>query len=230
MGSNTLVLTSAGKSFVDTRIYLPKSSTDPSLPCKEVLPISRLEWGFAGTAQSTPAIHNTSTGTLEKPSHTEWTHWVDSKTMDEVKDEGDMFPKEDGSNEVLERGAMVNPATGQVEDYQEFWVDIEPTKLEGEEERRSWVLKTVTEDDEGRVVRGMIVRIGEYIEGVLRVGEDVGVRRWQWKGSNWEETLRIGRLEEPFDGKEMGTLVEVGHEVNGKDGIVWKYVEEFSWK
>lgn len=92
-----------------------------------------------------------------------------------------MYPVE-GSNEVLEKGAMVNPSTGVVEAYEEVWVD-----LELEERGVSWVLRT---EDERVGVRGVIARIGGFVSGVLRRGEDVSVARWK----DGEGTLNFARI------------------------------------
>jgi hypothetical protein len=142
---STLVLTTAGKHYVDIRIFLPENPSSPSIPTSPLLPISRLEWGFAGTALSTPSSDT-------KPAHTIWTHWVDSKSIEEVRDEGDMHPQPNG--EVLEYGEMVNPVKDKVEKYEECWVDLEPRVVGDEGVKRSWVIRT--EGKEG----------GEYVKSL----------------------------------------------------------------
>ena len=85
-----------------------------------------------------------------------------------------MFLQEDGS--VLEKGAMTNPATGEVEDYEELWEDLEaePAGLSGA--RRSIVLRR----EEGRL-RGMVARLGTWCQGILKDDEGrLTVERWQW--------------------------------------------------
>jgi Protein HRI1 len=74
------------------------------MPTEPTLPITTIDWAFAGTSSTSPA-------TDSKPEHTVWTHWVDSTTPDgeAVKDEGDMITLESG--ELVERGQMVNPRT-----------------------------------------------------------------------------------------------------------------------
>ncbi|RDL41726.1 Uncharacterized protein BP5553_01705 [Venustampulla echinocandica] len=230
----TLVLTSAAKYFVDTRIYLPTSPSEACLPTSVQLPDSRLEWGFAGTAKSTAAIYNPDTAELEKAAHTEWTHWVDNKTTEEVRDEGYMYPKDDGSDEVLELGEMVNPARGQVEKYEECWVDLDSVMIPGDQQFLSWVLRTVERgSDEGEVVKGMIMKVGQYVQGVLRKGEEFGVRRWNWGVENdvsgWRSTARIGQLDFPIGEDNLGMKMLPGIKIKGADGIEWECVEVFNW-
>ncbi len=85
----------------------------------------------------------------------------------------------------------------------------------------------------GRVeeARGLVVRIAHLCQGILRVGDDVAVERWECKTDGaWERSFRIGHAELPgvtiFDGlasKSLAigtttvvksrpwTLIEAGH-------------------
>lgn len=153
-----------------------------------------------------------------------WEHWVDSKVTnaEEVKDEGDMFLQDNG--EVLESGNMVNPETGKVEKYEECWVDLD---LQGG--KVGWVLKM---EDGEKGSRGVAIRIGRWIEGIIRRGEKVTVARWKYKddegGPGWIQEVAIGRFDYPerMFGKD---LVEVGKCFEGIKGEVWKVMESFTW-
>jgi cytochrome c heme-lyase len=120
-----------------------------------------------------------------------------------------MYPVE-GSNEVLEKGAMVNPRSGKVENYEEVWEDLE-LGAKG----TSWVLKTERDG-----VRGMIARIGGFVSGVLRRGGQVSVGRWK----DGEIVVKIGELDLP----SMEESVKVGDKLEGV-GLVWECVERFDW-
>ncbi|CZT42915.1 uncharacterized protein RSE6_02875 [Rhynchosporium secalis] len=226
--TDTFVLTTAGKHFVDLRIYLPTTEAEPSIPSLASLPITRLEWGFAGTSSPTPAVYSSVPGhetEIIKPSHTVWTHWVDNKTTDEVQDEGDMYPQPDGT--TMEYGAMVNPESGEVEKYEECWVDFEVGKVDGEEEFRSWVLRT--EDEEGGI-RGVLARVGVFVQGALRRGEEISVGRWMWDSERgWQPVVEIGKA---FIPRGIFTHEQVVLEQNlvASDGLKWTCVESFSWK
>ena len=95
---------------------------------------------------------------------------MDSRTTDAVQDEGDMWPLENG--DVLEKGAMPRPGTGAVTEYEELWRDLDVAPAW----RRSvvWVL-------DGR--KGMVIRVGEWMEGILRDEMGITVERWEWKVS-----------------------------------------------
>lgn len=155
---------------------------------------ARLEWGFAGTSISTSAEYDS--GRLVKPGHTIWQHWVDSKTTDKVEDEGDMFPIEN-TNLVLEKGAMVNPTTGKVTKYEELWEDLDAIKVGDEAEYISWVLIAEGLDP---YVRGKVIRIGQWIEAVLRIEGAISVARWLWNEKDgWKRVLAIGNLGLPAE-------------------------------
>jgi hypothetical protein len=212
--TDTLVLTTAAKYFVDVRIFLPTSSTPPTNT------IESLEWGFAGTANSTPAQG-------EIPAHTEWSHWVDSKTTEVVRDEGDMYPQKNG--EVLEYGSMVNPAKGVVEKYEECWVDLSTRVIPPEKEFISWVMKC---EDVERETKGMVIRIGEYIQGMLRKGDDISIGRWIWSEEDgWRKAVDIGGFGTvvPSEVLRIDADVRLGDKRKGGEGLEWKCIEVFSW-
>lgn len=122
--------------------------------------LERLEWGFAGTAKSTAAQG-------DRPSHTVWSHWIDSKTTDNVQDEGDMWPMDNG--DVLEKGAMPRPTTGEITSYEEVWRDLDveqSVRVSG-----VWKVDSST--------KGMVIRIGEWMEGITRDNVGVTVERWR---------------------------------------------------
>jgi len=102
--------------------------------------------------------------------HTAWAHWIDSDTEEEVNDEGDMFLQPDGM--VLEKGVNEDGST-----YEELWEELKPRRTGKDEKMVSYVLRV---DHRERKARGMCIRIGEWIQGTLRVGEEFTVVRWMW--------------------------------------------------
>ncbi|KAN0117931.1 hypothetical protein V8E51_003908 [Hyaloscypha variabilis] len=214
--TSTLVLTSPLKNFVDIRVSRPTSSMSAHI----ITSLSSLEWAFGGTSSNTPATNSA-------PAHTIWKHWVDSQCSnldaDQVRDEGDMIVQENG--EVLEVGRMVNPATGKEESYEECWIDVD---LQAED-NVGWVIR-VQNEVEG--VRGVVIRVGAWIQGVLRRDGEFALRMWKHDASKneggskrWNVLVRIGDLEVPERLFE-DVKVEVGETIGGKDGI-WDCVE--SW-
>lgn len=175
--TSTIVLTSPQDRFVDLRI----------------ISASELDWAIAGTASST----TTEDGTRRS----KWEHWIDSKVQDPrgVVDEGFMFPHAEGT---LEKGRMVNPATGLEADYEELW-DDQPAK--------GCTVLMVNSDN----VKGMMVKIGGVCQGLMRVGEDVALERWQLKDKEddtddkWERTIRMGDGELPEVEDVQGNVGDV---------------------
>lgn len=176
--TTTIVLTSPQDRFVDLRIVSPTS----------------LDWAIAGTASST---------TVNGIRHSTWSHWIDSKIVDPegVSDEGDMFPHEEGT---LEKGRMVNPATGKDADYEELWDDADA-------EGPCLVLKL-----EKGGVRGMCIKLGGLMQSLVRDGEQVTLERWE----DGKKTVRMGERELPgWDvGGSVGEVFTVG-------GDEWEVVE-----
>lgn len=212
----------------------------------------RLEWGFAGQSSSRllPAPPTAPPGT-PPTLHSQWQHWVDSKTDAPVTDAGVMYPQADGAH-TLEKGRMENPATGAMGEYEELWVDgqvqvvpdsvtgssegaegVEGGAPEGDGRRWSIVLEL---SDEAHGAKGMVVRVGQWCQGIIKVRGEVAVERWQWSAEHtptgdkggWKRVARLGRLFLPcaraFD---AGGVME-GSKVKYGD-YEWTVSEVFSW-
>ncbi|KAF4339742.1 alpha-1 6-mannosyltransferase subunit [Fusarium beomiforme] len=179
---------------------------------RKPLPFSRLDWAIAGTTVSTKIPDPE--GNLT--SHSTFHQWISSRTLD--SDAGFMYPQPDSL--TLEKGSMVNPETGINTPYEELWHDATPTAVPGEPAVRALVLQT---ENEEKGVRGSVVRLGCYAQGLIRVGEGISLERWEWK-EGWKRTIRMGDAELPIEkilGEEAlkeGDLIDVG-------GREWKVIE-----
>lgn len=108
-------------------------------------------------------------------------------------DEADLYTLSNG--DVLERGKLSLPtiAGGKECEYEELWSNVEVQAIPGErmdfgEGGRSKKVSVVVraEDQEGKVV-GMVIRLGGWVQGVLRNKDgSFGVERWCWKGDEAE--------------------------------------------
>jgi hypothetical protein len=237
--TSTQVLTSSQKRFVDIRVAARKSlgGEDPA----------HVEWAFAGHSESK---------VVDGKTLSQWHHWIDSKATapEEVVDQGEMLP-EDADGLALEKGAMVNPATGRMTAYVEGWRDVEiraATPLDWEivslflqslqvrgifidglqatstagSRKLSLVLQ---HENVERRARGMVVRLGQICQGVMRVGDEFAYERWECASeTDWCKTRDSGNLDMPCDlltvlGEIMlpGTTVRYGE----GDDRAWKCVE-----
>jgi hypothetical protein len=237
--TSTQVLTSSQRHFVDIRVAtedLPKS-VDPA----------HVEWAFAGHSASK---------VIDGKTFSQWHHWIDSSstTPEDVIDKGEMLP-EDAEGLALEKGAMVNPATGRVTEYVEGWQDVEIRAVTppGGEIIKSFCeqlhdrgvgvdgLRTVSNAGSGKLslvlqhenverrARGMVVRLGQICQGVMRVGDEFAYERWEWTSeTGWCKTRFSSDLDMPCDvltilGELMctDTTVTYGH----ADNQTWNCVE-----
>ncbi|KAK3318710.1 hypothetical protein B0H66DRAFT_640060 [Apodospora peruviana] len=253
--TSTIVLTSPQRRFVDIRVNIDPNNADNHDNINiDTTDLSRLDWAIAGTSESTSTPPDT---TGDRHWHSKWHHWIDSRVADTnlatVSDEGDMFPQPPDGTRVLEKGRMPNPSTGIETDYEEMWlsekIDVNvprysqftpnlPRSVKSSDEETVKRCAVLQLEDTSTKTRGMIVRLGQYCQGILRVGEDVVVERWKWEsgasgtGGAWTRQVRIGEIEGAGASTELPVdlmsgfvhSVEVGDAVIDGNGV-WKLVE-----
>ena len=226
--TSTIVLTSQTSHFVDIRLFKDVVNLHETNSSEGVLkPV--LEWAFAGIS------HNKSGYDESKKieyNHSIWNHWIDSRTDEPSIDEGDLWPQPNG--DVLERGIQLHPVTGVKCEYEELWGDLPIKVVEEEEEKRmSLVLKV---NDENRNARGLVVRVGQFCQGILKMGNKLTVERWEWVDlaaesepqGCWRCKVRIGDGSLPCDqtrkigGLCNGAIVQSG-------GLEWRVIEDYRW-
>jgi hypothetical protein len=249
--TSTEVLTSRQKFFVDIRILKDSSG---------------LDWAFAGRSESQ---NNEATGKTS----TRWHHTVDSRFPDaeSVIDQAEMLPEDPESRIALEKGSMVNPATGIETAYVEGWRETgvkyvpEPTRDEVDafeqelgrrgvkliagdpdlrtlaghgyplEESSNFVSCVLQHENAARRSRGTVFRVGQFCQGVLRVGDGFAAERWEWTvQGGWRKVFAFGdgKLSMPCDVAcrlAVGTL-RVGSDVVYSPGETWQCVEEEQWE
>lgn len=200
--TSTLVLTAFKKTFVDIRLLLPSPSLYPiSPPSPSELPDgTTLYWAFAGTSS-----HDSVTNQAK------WTHTVDSRYPDpsNVVDQGEFETLENG--DTVERGTMQDFDDGRVKPYQEVWRDEV-------DEGAECVVLELDNTTEGVRTVGVVVRLGDWCQGVLRDGEKVTAERWYQR----RLVFRHGEGQLPcglaYDAKHDKTAFLSGHE--------WRYAPE----
>lgn len=189
--------------------------------------MSRLEWAFAGTSSTTFSPPKSPGG--DPILHSKWEHWLDSSTDGPVSDEGDMYPQADGIH-TLETGVMVNPATGIMTAYEENWADVAVQAIEVGRPRSAVVLVS---EDLDRKTKGMIIRVGQFCQGLIKVDGEVSLERWMWKREahgkgEWTRVARLGRLFLPCAVTFEATRLEEGGEVEYGD-YKWTIKEVHEW-
>ena len=191
--------------------------------------MSRLDWAFAGVSTTTASSQ------AGASSHTVWSHWIDSESSDPDPDEGDMYEQEDG--DTLECGQNVDAKTGKVNKYEELWHDVGIQHVRSEQTNVSMVLKT---DDTNRNTRAMVVRVGDWCQGILKVGDAVTVERWQWTPAatghsastsegSWKRVARLGNGSLPCAVTFKTEELEVGKRI-AAEALEWEVVELYRWK
>ncbi|KAK4169849.1 protein HRI1 [Cladorrhinum sp. PSN259] len=234
--TSTIVLTSPERRYVDIRILNP--TTGNPIDEDATLPLSRLDWAIAGTSSSESCI-DPSTG--ERHDDCKWRHWIDSRTLDveNATDEGKNYTVEGNPSLTLEKGSMVNPATGLVAEYEEVWRseeirtqvngDYGPAQQQGK--GICVVLHLQGDESDGKVRRGSVIRLGRYCQAFARKGDDIIVERHEWvSGKGWVSRVLIneGGLSVPTDFAMMvGEQANVDDEIVN-DGDLWKVVEKLS--
>lgn len=184
-----------------------------------ILPSWRLDWAFAGLSSSTPSD--------SKPLYTDckWTHWIDSRHEDPsgVVDQGCMSPEDPYTGTQFETGSMVNPATGLMTDYTEGWREPKAVPTSQEESDDGMICMVLELCDEAQQARGMVIRVGQFVQGVIRVGELFALERWSWVEGwkeGWKLDTRIGDLFLP-----CGVCTDANLDLGGK--VVYG---EFEWR
>lgn len=187
--------------------------------------MTRLEWAFAGTSSTELRAPTNIKAGNEKASkpilHGIWRHWIDSRAAPghdgDTADEGELYPLPDGER-TLERGAMVNPATGRKTEYEECWWD--------EADERSVVLRL---EENGGKTKGMIVRVGRWCQGLIKVVHDdeqveLAVERWKFtEEGKWQRVVKLGRVFMPC-ATTWDNSIAVGGKIEYK-GYKWEVVE-----
>ena len=135
-----------------------------------------------------------------------------------------MFPQPEHPDVVLERGKMRHPESGEIREYEEAWKD--PPVLAVDGRCASIVLET---KPNASGAKGMVVRVGQFCQGICRVGAVVVVERWAWtENGGWELSARIGDgTDLPCDVTWDGGLA-AGDECT-RNGVSWIAKEVYTW-
>lgn len=238
--TSTIVLTSKDSHFVDLRILREKWDQEKG---QETNSEACLDWAFAGKSKTTPVDDSDVAKGIK--SHTVWTHWIDSKTDSPESDEGDMTVQDDGT--VLEQGENTDSITGDKTKYEELWQDL-PVDAIGKKQNRSTLV--VRAEDTERKVRGLVVKVGGWCQGLMRSGNSLTVERWERMSepeiettqaeretrtrNNWARTFKLGTEDLPCKHIVEQTTGKFGlnaplrfGDLRDDDRLEWRVIEEY---
>jgi len=138
-----------------------------------------------------------------------------------------MGPADPKTGVQLEHGHMANPVTGRMTDYTEGWRDSDALATTDEEREHGKICMVLELSGEQQQAHGMVVRIGQFVQGVIRVGEFFALERWSWQEGEregWRLDARIGDLWMPC-GVAMEGLLDAGGKA--EYGVYeWKVTEK----
>lgn len=177
--------------------------------------------GFPGYATAGMSFTHMPQGTetctaYESTIHVQWEHSIDSsRTFD--TDGADMYLLSNG--DTMEIGFMM--LRGEWKMFKEYWVDgaTEPNP--------PYVAMELMPSDGDDSEKGMVIRIGNYCQGILQNTSQLWVERWQTDSNgDWKidgRSTSSGEAALPCqwsvaEGRKMGDSIELG-------GRLWKVVE-----
>ena len=235
-------MTSSTAHYVDVRIEKETRGGDLETPYRGGLS-TNIEWAFAGISHATEGSNQNG---IQGPGHSVWEHWIDSKSDDPPSDEGDMWLQANG--DVLERGKDVDPDTGKIKEYEELWRDLKIDLVDQEIEHISTVLKA---ENVKTSAKGMVIRIGGWCQGILKVGNDLTIERWCWTkleseqvqklsstqtsmiqqetiSGKWEKLWKLGNGSLPCAATFKVTTLKENTTIQAGD-LEWKVIENYRW-
>lgn len=268
--TSTLVLTSPLRYYIDIRILTSNNTLQWGFAGRSSISSSSPPLPASPPSTSPPSAPATSHGHNNKGTYKcQWHHYLDSNCPSSssalaVIDIGDMQPLPNG--DTLETGSSINATTGLKTDYEELWTEhlpahaneggvvlILPSSTSSHTEKPIPAPTTKSAEDdsasppspdeklESTDIRGMVIQIGPYGQGILltdkgrivverwalkRVDED-GDGKWEWElvfrsGEEMEREMPCRKI---CEGWGMG--LKEGEEVRFEDDV-WKVVEVFA--
>ena len=232
--TSTLVLTTPTGHFVDTRIFLssfpstiprennnyaliPDGKVHTSLVQAEsnatTVKHEAVDWAFAGTSKVSSPLF-----LFPDECRCTWHHTIDSRTPNAsaVKDNGSLVTKNnDGVKWELEYGTFPDgteylegwlPIPVNVDHVQEVGLDGAFLRTDGVRKVR-WIALNYNDEAVGEEwPRGMVVRVGDWAQGIVRVGpgmRHVALTRWFRRDEEWRRFLNV-------ESEETGSDITLG--------------------
>ena len=148
--------------------------------------------------------------------------------------------------DALECGMGISPHTGKMTNYEELWHDLGIGLVDTETEHVCIVLKA---ESSTPAIKGMVVRIGGWCQGIIKSGKEMSVERWKWisettletedsaseqvnifpsKLGVWQRVMRLGSERLPCSLTFQVDYLEEGDTIKSRD-LQWVVVEKYRW-
>jgi hypothetical protein len=72
-----------------------------------------------------------------------------------------------------------------------------------------------------------VIRLGQYVQGIMMVGEEVTCERWEFGDEGWKRTARVGDMLVPCGVTMKGEAMHVGGKVTYAG---WEWWVEEAWE
>lgn len=143
-----------------------------------------------------------------------------------------------GNGLFLEHGHAWHPHLGRVAGHEELWRDV-PIKSSGEgaEAGRGKVCVVLRCEDGEKGVRGVVVRVGAFCQGIVQYGGATTTERWEFGTEDerdvedekkWKRTARTGDAFLPCAVAFRDEVVRMGGRVR-YGGLEWVVEEVWVW-
>lgn len=225
--TSTVVLTTGNGYYIDIRLLKadPKDNHDLELQTES---LSRIDWAFGGTSSKLEST------TEDGGQVTQWIHWVDSRhtkdgTSELFRDIGHLHAPDD-NGDTLETGRMENPETGIETAYEELWGDVTMKSTNETSNKVALVLQTATTDGGASSGRGMVIRVGQFVQGILIRNGALTLERWQHHEKHWRLKCRVGSPNQPLPCRHLTIEAPFAEgNVFEYEGVKWKVLEKQTW-
>lgn len=145
-------------------------------------------------------------------------------------DEGDMYAISDML--TLEHGHAFHPHLKAAKSHEEMWEDediLSTAPSSSATNSGSKICAVLKLQDDKKGVRGVCVRLGQYVQGIAVMGNEVTAERWEYGGANgWTRTKRVGRQMLPCAVLTKEQVMSVGGRVRYGE-FEWVVEEVWQW-
>ncbi|KAK5053148.1 hypothetical protein LTR84_002122 [Exophiala bonariae] len=210
--SSVVALTVPSGRYVDIRFQLNTEIRGSAIKDSGEFP----GYATAGMSFTHMPQGTESCAAYESTIHVQWEHSIDSSRAFDT-DGADMYLLSNG--DTMEIGFMM--LRGEWKMFKEYWLDGSP------EPNPSYMAMELMPSSGNNSEKGMVIRIGNYCQGILQNDSDLWVERWQTDSNGeWKIDARSTKSHEAVlpcqwsavEGRKLGDSIEFGDRS-------WKVVE-----